>query len=155
RTLQLADIEGLERLAETLNDDAKRAQIALRRAKYGYALSDYPAAITAAQKTVVCAQALGLTALEIEGRLCLGNIYARQTNVDAARAEFEQTLALARTINAQSLEADGVIGLGRVAMYHGDFELAWTNLEHALTVVRNLGDRTREADLLSDLGLIA
>ncbi len=155
RTLQAADLKELERLAEALHDDLKQAQAALRHANYSFAISDNPATITAAEKTVALAQSLGLISLEIEGRLRLAETYGRQTGLEAAIAEFEQTLALSRTINARHLEADSMIGLGHVAFYQSNFALARTNFEQALAIVRDLNDRVREADVLCDLGIIA
>lgn len=155
RTAQFADIGVLEQLAEVLNDDYKRAKAALRHANYSDSVSDYLVAVTAAEKTVALAETLGLTTLEIEGRLQVGYAQERLGHVDAARAAFEQTLALSRAIGARHLEADSVFGLGLVAFEQGDFGLTRSLYEQAFFIVHELGDRVREANVLEDLAAIA
>ena len=53
RALQAQDLAALQTLVQRLGDDRRRSEIALRRASYAEAMSDYPAAIAAAQEAVL------------------------------------------------------------------------------------------------------
>jgi predicted ATPase len=68
REAQRQDLAALKGLAESLADDGRRAEVALRQANYAEVTGDYPAAVTAAQATIRLAQAAqqrggGLSAL--------------------------------------------------------------------------------------------
>ena len=59
RAEQAADVETLEKLAETIGDDARRARAAGVRASLALVTGDYPSATAAAQRAVALAEAAG------------------------------------------------------------------------------------------------
>ena len=72
RKAQAQDLTVLEALAEALDNDQRRAEVALRRGSYAGVTGDYLAALTAAQTAVRLSQATQDSRSEAAGRLQWG-----------------------------------------------------------------------------------
>jgi tetratricopeptide (TPR) repeat protein len=155
REAQDRDLQSLQALAAALDDDRRRAEVALRRASYAEAGGDYAVAGDLARKAVALGQSSGEPALETRGYLGWGRALSRLGDNEASRLRFEEGLALARMAHLPGLEADSLRFLGIVAYLRGDYGQARASLEEALRVKRELGDRLSEGALLNTLGAVA
>ncbi len=152
RESQVQDLGALRELAQELDDDRRQAEVALRRSYYTWAISDYPAAIAAAQAAIRLAQTAQDVSIEADGYLQWGQASWRLGDFEACRVQLEQALALARAAGSSQLEADSLRILGNVYYYLGDYAEAPTYWEQALPISREIGDRPGEASALGNLG---
>lgn len=155
RAEESADIAALSQLAESLNDDRKRAAAALRQAQYADVTADYPAAVAAAETAIRLAQASGDAENEAAGRLLWGRVLWRRGDHLAARPQLEQALNLAQRARLLHLEADSLRNLGIVCMYLNDAGKAGEYYHRALEICRQTGDRQGECAALHNLGILA
>jgi len=155
REAQAQDLAPLQELAETLNDDRKRAEVALRRANYATVTGDYRAAITAARAAVRLGQVAQDVAATGVGYLQWGRALWRQGDYEAARTQLEQALALARTAGLHHLEAESLRTLGTVCVELGDHARARAYYEQSLHICREIGDRRGEGAALNNLGIVS
>ncbi len=144
----------LETLATQLGAE-QQAKVALRRAIYAEAMSDYPAAIAAAQAAIERARAAGHVAHEAAGFLYWGQALWRQSEHAAARSHLETALARASRAGVASLEASSLRVLGAVAWAVSDYGAARGYYEQALEIDRRIGDRRSMGRSLNNLGLVA
>ncbi len=161
RGSQYRDLAALQDLAEALDDahlqagGSRRAEVALRLARYAQATSDYPAAIAAAQKVTRLAQAAQDVNLEAAGYLEWGEALRSQGDYDAARTQITQALNLARAAGVRQVEANSLNSLGLVSCRQGDYAGGRIYLEQVQRIYRELGDRQGESRILGNLGLIS
>lgn len=155
RTSQSRDLVFLSDLAERLNNDQQRAQVALRRANYAEVTGDYVRAITAAQRAVELAQITGATPIEVAALLAQGRALGWQANYATARTQLERALDLARQETLTHLESESLRNLGIVAYSQGDYPGAQSYQLQALNLSRENGDRRGESMALNNLGIIA
>jgi tetratricopeptide (TPR) repeat protein len=157
---QRYDLTTLAALAGVLDDGGPQAagrwgQVTLRQANYTQAISDYPAAIAAAQRAIEYAQAAGDVNVEAGGYLQWGESLWRLGDFDECRSRLERALALAQAAGAHQLEANSLRNLGTVCYYVGDYSGGRAYYERSLPISREIGDRPGEASTLSNLGEIA
>jgi predicted ATPase len=163
RALQRQDLEELERLAEILDDDDKRAQVSLRRANYAFSTSDYPAALAAARPAVALGQSLQNVVYQAEACYTLGRTHNRLGDHLLGRQWMEKSLELARRsaelpgkpARLRALEANGLRMLGNFAAELGDYSTALPYFEQALQLHRAIGDRRGEGSALNNLAILA
>ena len=96
RGAQGADLVELAHLAITLQDDFKRAEVALHQARYAEATSDYAAASAAAEEAARLAGLAGNIDLVAKSALIWGNSLWRQRQFSAAQHQLQQSLAKAQ-----------------------------------------------------------
>jgi DNA-binding SARP family transcriptional activator/tetratricopeptide (TPR) repeat protein/biotin operon repressor len=154
RGTQTQELDALEKLAETLNDDCRRAEVALRRARQAQLTCDFPSAIKAASIAAQLARAGQDTTIEIESHFEWGWALLLQGEHSPAQGQFEQALALARATDQKRLEADGLHGLGTVGLVTGDYEDAKTFFCQVLEIAQQIDIRPREATAYANLGYI-
>ena len=160
RDAQNWDLAALATLAEQLDDGGPRAarrsgQVALRRANYAQMISDYPAAIAAAQRTIQHAGAAADPGLGAGGYLQWGTSLWRLGDFQACRSRLEQALALAQAVRSRQMEADSLRALGIVCYYIGEYARSQAYYELSLPISREIGDRRGEAATLNNLGEVA
>lgn len=154
REAQVKELHLLEELSVQLEDDRRRAELALRQATYAEAISDYPAAVAAAQEAIRLAQAVQDVALDAAGALQWGLALWRQGRYEPARSQVEQALVLARDARLPRLEADILRHLGIISWYLGDQPAARAHYEQSLQIAHELGDRWNETRALNNLGMV-
>ena len=115
RGAQGADLVELARLATTLQDDSKRAEVALHQARYAEATSDYAAASAAAEEAARLAEQAGNIDLVAKSALIWGNSLWRQRRFSAAQHQLQQSLAKAQSAALPQVEANSLRALGMVA----------------------------------------
>ncbi len=169
REAQREDLVALEHLAKALDEGGdgngnesekqptteRQMEVALRWARYTYALGDYPATISAAQKAIRLAQVAQDTNREATGHLWWGRALRHLAEYEPARLHLEQALTLARRADARQVEADSLHNLGLLSWLHGDYAVAWTYSEQALHIYRQIGDRRSESITLNTFGIIS
>jgi len=154
RSDQDQDLTALEELAEVLDDEHRRIEVALHRIGYAEAIGDYPAAIVSARQAVALAQAAGDVESEARAYFEWGRVIWRQGDYVAARPSLEQGLALARSAGLPQVEAGSLRILGEAAFMsrEGNFTEGKGYLEQSLRICREIGDRQGEGETLNLLG---
>jgi len=151
REAQQQTLMALEALAEGMGDLHKRVEVALRRAIYAEAVSNYEQAITTAQIAVGLAQKVGDVAGEAQGYLTWGQALWRQGNYAAAQVRLNQAMQLAENL---SLKAHSLRRMGLVAWNSGQIAEARDHFEQSLQLFQHIGDRQGEGLALNNLGII-
>ncbi|MBN1956318.1 MAG: tetratricopeptide repeat protein [Anaerolineae bacterium] len=153
REVQAQDLSLLAQLADTLDDDRRRAEAALRRARYAQATSDFSAAIAATQEAARWGEASRDSVLQASAHLGWGDALLSQGAYEAARPQLEQALELAMSAEAHQVAAHSRHALGRAAFDQGDYAQATADYEWALDIYRASSDRRGEASVLNSLGV--
>ncbi len=152
RQAQARDLATLEELAHTLDDDRRRAKVALRQAHYADVTGDYPAAITAAQTAIRLVQAAGDIYQEAAGYQQWGTALWHQGSFGDAREQLNRALALAQVAVVRKVEADCLHSLHVVSWFEGDYGNSRRFVEQALHIYREIGARQGECQTLSGIG---
>ncbi len=153
RDAQAQDLETLEKLAQTLADKQRQAEVALRQASYSEAIGNYSQAIASAKAAIEFAQ-LDKNR-QAEGHWRWGYALWRRGEYQAARPQLKQALALAQEVGARRIEADSLNDLGVISGIQGESAKAKTYMERALDIRREIGDRQGESTALNNLGIVA
>ena len=153
RERQGEDLDAMEQLANTLDDDGKRAEVAWRRSIRAMRMSDFPAGERSARQAVRLATAAGNDEMKLESRRLLGAAMGEQGQIDAARSLLYETLAEARALGLKQAQCNCLNYLANNASMHADFVQAQALCEQALALARELGDRRLEALTLGNVGL--
>lgn len=151
REAQAQDVAELGLLAEALDDDRRRAEVARRHAVYFEVISNYQAALTAAQDAVHWAERAADLRQKTEGLIEWSIALAQQGMFAEARQRLEEALCMARQHGYKSSEATCLLQLGNVWYFQGDNHAARTCWEQSLAIRRALGDKQGEANCLSNL----
>jgi len=155
REVQYGDLVTLQELAEALNDDTRRAEVARRQARYGIVTSDYAGAIAAAQRVVCLARNMGDVSREVVGHQYMGVALYDQQDFERAGSSLEQALTLARAAGLRQAEAESLRRLGIVRMYQGESADSRVCYEQALRIFRELDDREGEGSTLLLVAVLA
>jgi tetratricopeptide (TPR) repeat protein len=155
REAQRRELAVLEGLAEALHDDARRAEVALRQARWAYDLPDYPMQIAAAQRAVRLAHASGDARTEARGYRWWGRALRFQGDHTASQFRLEQALTLARATRLRGVEAGALLNLGSIRFGEGEYVGAAAYWEEALQIWREIGDRRLEYYQRLRLGALA
>ena len=159
RTKQVKDLAELQQLTSSMDDDgaqvaSRQSEVALREASYADAISDYPAAILAAQDAIRLAEVGQDAGREAAGYLRWGRVLCSQADYPDARSRLERALSLARAAQVRQVEGDSLRNLGLVSWLQGEHDEAEVCFVQALGIYRELGDRRFEGGTLNNLGLV-
>ena len=152
RAGQLADIEALERIADALDDDQRRAEAAYRRAYRALRMADWPAAQAAAQQAKTLAQRVGADELRLLAQRLVATAMAMQGDREAGKGLARQTLAEAQALGLRKVEAACLATLSAIANLDGDIVTTLEMNTQVLAIHRQAGDRRGEALTLANLG---
>ena len=153
REAQHRDITELHALAQILHDESRQTEVYLREARYVESVSDYLAAIAAAQAAIRLAETGHAVQHAAAGYLQQGRALWQQGEMAAARAQLAQALRLSQTAHVQDVEADSLYNLSCVAEFQGDHLSAHDYAGQAVGLYRLLHDRRGEFRALNILGL--
>jgi tetratricopeptide (TPR) repeat protein len=153
RKAQAQDLVTLVLLTEEMNDHRQSAEVALRLADYKEAISDYSAALIAADRAIEWARRGRDVAGETAGYIAQSKVLVRRGNYETAGASLERALALARTTHHRHAEAKSLYYLGEVSRFQENYATAQEYYQQALDIHRADGGRQDEADTLSNLGI--
>ncbi|MDQ7031062.1 MAG: tetratricopeptide repeat protein [Ardenticatenia bacterium] len=148
---QERDLCELEALAATLGDFRRLAEVALRRAAYAEAISNYPAAVRAAQEAARLAEEAGTTGLHIEALITWGRVLWQQGEMEEARQLLDEALMRSRQHQYWQGEVASLHYLGTVFYLLGNLHEARARLEEALAIRRHMDDRRGMAMSLNNL----
>ena len=153
RDEQAADQAELAHLAESLDDDRRRAQAALLVAIRAMRMADWAAVASAARHGMACATQAGDAGQRLLALYLLAVALVYQGERDAGSTLAQQGLAEARSLDLPRLEARLLNVLSIAAGKRGDRAHALDLTQQALQACRRAGDRVNEAIGLSNLGV--
>jgi len=152
REASAQDVATLEELAEALDDDRRRAEVALRQSRDAGRSGNHAERVAMAQKAIRLGRAIGdLTAQAAGHRLWAWALQHRDR--DEARSHFEVALVLARAAESRREEADVLYNLGIAHYFWGQSASSRAYAEQALGIYREIGDRMGEGKALDDIGV--
>jgi tetratricopeptide (TPR) repeat protein len=152
REPQVQDQDTLDKLAEQLDDNHRRAEVKLRRSIYLGVTGANVESINMARQAVTLAEASASAEIEAESYLEWGKSLWRQADYPSARAQLE--IASAKSDELSRVRAYSLRNLSVVGTRQGDLEGARVYGEKALSLFRDLGDRVGECIILRDMGII-
>jgi adenylate cyclase len=155
REAQAQDLAALEALAEALDGDRRRAEVALGRSRYALETGDYRSALAAAREAILSAQATGDAGKEAAGYYLSGKTLRFQGEYDAAQGQLKQALSLARESGAHRTEASSLNVFAIIRVSAGDFVEASMYFEQALHLFQEIGDRRGEIVALSNFAAVS
>jgi predicted ATPase len=152
RSQQQADIDAMQELAEALDDDHCRAEVAWRRSDIAMRTGDFRAMQAAASQAVALAKGAGNALLRLRGqhRLAVAHCYLNQAA--DAQALAQDGLREARAMGARALEALFLNALSVIADSQPDRIASLEMDQQDLLINRELGNRRNEAIALGNLG---
>lgn len=152
RDEQEADLDALEQLAEALDDDRRRAEVARRRGIRALRMADWVEMEHAARQAQACATRAGDDRLRLHALRLLATARVMQGDVDAGCALALQGLEEARRLGLRDVEARLHNTLAVAAGRQGDYAKALDLERQNLLIHRETGDRINEAISQSNLG---
>ncbi len=152
RDEQLGDLDSLDRLADALDDDQRRAEVARRRGFSALRMANWPAVEAAARHGMACATRAGDDRLRLHALRLLAAARVFRGDVEAGQALASQGLAEARRLGLRDIEARLLNVLLMAALSRGDSVVGLDLIRQGLQIYRAIGDRINEAIGLSNLG---
>ncbi len=152
REAHAADLDAMDGLAERMNDDARRATVAMRRSATARHAGDFVAGEAAARQALARCGAPGLESLALTAHQHLAESLIGEGRYDEAREVSEQGVALACRLGDRVGESKLVNALGLIAMEQGDLTVAVGHFERGLAMVHEAGLRDDESARLNNLG---
>jgi class 3 adenylate cyclase/tetratricopeptide (TPR) repeat protein len=151
RDEQAEDLVQLQLLADSLDEAAVQAAVALHFARYYEAMSDYGAAELSARQAVDWAEKANDPQLKIKGLIDWGLALWRRGELETAQHPLTDSLILARNIGDKAGEATSLHHLGTVSYYFGNLAESHRYLEDALQIRYELENLPDQAASLTNL----
>jgi class 3 adenylate cyclase/tetratricopeptide (TPR) repeat protein len=152
RDEQAADLDALDRLAELLNDDRRRAYAAWHRSSLAMRMADRAAMESAARHSLDCATRAGDDELRLNALRMLASAQMSKGDIEGGRALAQQGLAEARSLGLRAVEARLLNVLSIAGDMQGDLlDPLELDRQNAL-IHREIGDRVGETVGLANLG---
>jgi tetratricopeptide (TPR) repeat protein len=152
RTEQRVDLDTLQQLADTLNDDARRAEVALRCSKFAVIGTDFRAAESVARKAMALAERAGVAEVGLVAQRYVALALTFLGDAASARELAQNGLAAARAQGLRRVEGLFINALAIVADRQDDLLAMAEMSRQYLLIVRELGNRRLEAIALNNLG---
>jgi class 3 adenylate cyclase/tetratricopeptide (TPR) repeat protein len=154
RAAHAADLDALAGLADALDDDQRRCEVALRRVRALNSTGDYPAAERVAREGLALAGQNGGAPAAVQLHSTLAAALIGQGEYVRAREAADEGLQLARARADRSGESSLINAIGLIAMEQGDLTTAAEHFERSLVLERETGNRVREGLRLNNLGSV-
>jgi len=146
RHAQRLDMAALDTLAESLGDERRQTEVALRRALYAWEVCDLPTGVAAAKRAIALAERVGDALAEATAHLRWGRMLRHlQGDFVGARPHFERSLALAEAARLEHLKVECLLNLGAVHNEMGHYGRGTPYLDQALALALSMGDRWLES----------
>ena len=149
------DLAGLETLANYLDDNRYRAEIALRQARFNADTGDYRNAITIVQLALALAQLTQSDRLQATGYLIWGKTLLRSGDYPAAWVYLMKAQEIAEAANLLQVEADSLKALGILFEDKAEYLRATDFYQQAMIRYHQLEDLHGEGDILNNLGNVS
>ena len=159
REAQEKNISSLERLAEAMDNNEAKAEVALRWANYAEAICSYQKAITAAQQGIELAKGLKGDSQVVHRLLGIGHqIWATalsdQSQFPDAKIHLDQALQSFEQIGDLSQTAVTLRKLGVCYLYQDKNGEAARYFEQSLKLCQEIGDQVCGGGCLNNLGIV-
>jgi class 3 adenylate cyclase/tetratricopeptide (TPR) repeat protein len=152
RDEQLVDLDGLAQVADLLDDDRRRADVALRRAVRAMRMADWPAVDSAASACAACAARAGDNELRLRAQRYLAFANLSQGQVEEGMALAQSGLREARALGLRTVEGMLLNFLSYACGQQHDELGSQAYNREILLIFRETGDRVAEAVTLQNLG---
>jgi len=146
--------EQMEALAERVDDDTKRADLAWEVGELYWQQSKWVEAAAEYERMAQLAKKAGSAALQAKALAAEGQALWTVGQHAEALAKHEQGLALREAAGDQSGLAWQLTQMGKILVETGDRDRARGAFERALGIRRALEQRSQEADVLEQLGAL-
>ena len=154
RTGQLADIDEMLRIADALDDDSRRGEVAWRRCDIALRTADFRAMEKAARQAMALAERAGDVELKLRAQQRLASALCRLGDAAAGKALALDGLAAARARGLRRAEARFLSTLSVIAAIQYDLIATLEATRQQLLSERELGNRRFEAMALSNIGSV-
>jgi tetratricopeptide (TPR) repeat protein len=151
---QSHDLAALETIANLLNEDMYRAQVAARQAAWREATGDLAGAVTVASMAARLAELADLPQAEALARSAWGRALTRQSHYRQAQEQLDRALLMAHKHGDKALEAAVERHRGVLAYDRAQMDKAGMAYRRALSLYRDIGDRRGQIHVHSNLGQI-
>jgi tetratricopeptide (TPR) repeat protein len=152
RDAQQADLDALHAVADTLDDDCRRAETASRRGVFAMRIGDFAAQERFARQALEFAGRIDEPVLRLRAQRQLASALAYQGDIARGKAIAQEGLAAARGAGLRALEPAFLNTLSVIASMQDDQFERLVLLEEILPIDRELGNRRDVAINLSNLG---
>jgi class 3 adenylate cyclase/predicted ATPase len=152
RDLQRADIEALDELADQLDDDHRRGEVAWRRTDIALRTADYHAQENAARQAMALAERSGNGGLRQRAGYYLAVALSYLGRFDEAKTIAQAGLAAAQDEGSRFLESRFLTALAIIAGLQDDLAALLNSARQALLIDRERGDLRSVATQLCNLG---
>ena len=153
RTGQQAAIDELQRIADSLDDDTQRGEVAWRRSDIALKTADFRTSASSARQAMALAERVGAVALRLRAQQRLAGALGMLGDASAAKALAFDGLASARAQGLRDVEARFLNALTVVAAAQDDMMMAVEMNRQQLAISQELGDRRSEARTLINFGI--
>ena len=147
------ELDALSALAELLDDDLARAEVAYRRSVLLESRGDSATGVLEAERALAWAGTASPRLAAAAGRALCSSLL-RLGRIAEARERGETALEIARRHGENAAHGALLNELAGIAAEQGDITLARERYEQALALHRELGQRSHEAGTLSNLGYV-
>ncbi len=152
RNEQAADLDALDRLAELLDDDRRRAYAAWRRGMLAMRMADWAAMESAARHGLACATRAGDDELRLHALRMLAAAHMSRGDIEGGRTRAQQGLAEARSLGLRGVESRMLNQLSIAGDMQGDLVGPLELDRQNVLISRETGDRVNESIGLMNQG---
>ena len=149
------NLTSLASLADILDDDQKRADVAARLALYKLDAGENLDVISVSRLAARIANMAGAVEAEVALYLVWGRAHLRLGELDMATSKFKKALPLARANWLKVEEGDGLRFLGVASEENGRYAEAQTLYKQALAIYETIKDKRGQSHTLNNLGKVA
>lgn len=158
RDAQRETLNLLGQLVENLDrkyGEDRRAELALRLARYSVITSDYRAAYVAAQQALQISVANSDNFSEAASNLAIGKALSKQGEFEKARNSYIVCLISARRHKFITLEADSLRALGVLSFDTGHMDMALKYYKQSLPLYDNLNHKRGKSTVFNNMSVVA
>jgi adenylate cyclase len=152
RATEVQDLDALDVLAEAFDDDVRRAQVDIQRARYAEAIAAYTDGITVAERALKLAQAAGAIGTMAAAGLALGLVFALRGDFEQAEAPLAQAFGLAEQASLPEIAAECLVARSFNAWSRRDLAGLQDLNRQALERYRAIEQRRGQGTAIGNLG---
>ncbi len=149
------NLENMAALADSIDSDQRRADVAARLALFKLDNGEHQDAISISRLAVRIANPAEAFAAEATLYIVWGRTLLRLADYDAAQGKLKQAQLLARQHALTDAEADSLRYLGVINEEKGNYAKAKSLFKQALALYETLNDLRGNSNMLNNLGKIA
>ncbi|HMS00459.1 MAG TPA: tetratricopeptide repeat protein [Anaerolineales bacterium] len=151
RSLQVKDLELLEKIAVQLRDDRQQASVWRLYAHYYFTIGDYQNTLQTSERVIEMSMRLEDPEIALGIYLVRAQASFRLGRVEEAIARQREGLELARALKNRVEEGRSLTALGLIMLESRQPAQAVEYMENAVEIAREVGDRVLESRALGNL----